>query len=202
MSPRAESVTPTSSPRRTSFRLATGCMLLAIGLALVGFGLLLIPHGVPYGVLAAILLALMGGTIVFYLLGRMIGVCEARSGYTTLTHRYRELPQLESRSGKVIRPAGDPYRSPAHREARQNDNNRDCVFDHLRVFGRSCRWSNSDNHVDPTPYRSPGDLAASRHRAGIHWVQRIGNECRPAANRESAGIEIPSDRATIHCCCR
>ena len=98
-------------------RLATGCMLLAIGLALAGFGLLLIPHGVPYGALAAIMLALMGGTIVFYLVGRAMGMWEARSGYTTLSNRYRELPQLESRSGKIIRPAGDPYRSPAHRRS-------------------------------------------------------------------------------------
>ena len=98
-------------------RLATGCMLLVIGLGLAGFGLLLIPHGVPHEVLAAIMLALMGGTIVFYLVGRTIGVWEARAGYTTLSNRYRELPQLESWSGKIIRSAGDPYRSPAHRRS-------------------------------------------------------------------------------------
>ncbi|MGO4534463.1 hypothetical protein [Leifsonia sp. 2MCAF36] len=97
-------------------RLATSFMVLAIVLAISGLGLLLVPGGVPYGMLAAIMMALIGGTLLFYLLARLVGTREARSGYTTLTNRYRELPQLDPLSGTVIREPGKPYHTASKRK--------------------------------------------------------------------------------------
>jgi hypothetical protein len=34
---------------------------------------------------------------------------EARAGYTTLRNQWRHLPQLDPRSGRIVREAGAPY---------------------------------------------------------------------------------------------
>lgn len=100
---------------RTLLRSATAALLTAIGLAVLGGLLLAFPAAlIPLVVrlLSVGVLSSLGWACIGYVIGRLIGMREAGRGYTSLPNRYRELPQVNPRTGKVQRLAGQPYGRP------------------------------------------------------------------------------------------
>lgn len=64
---------------------------------------------------STMILTSLGLAVLSYLAGRFLGFLEARAGYTTLPNRYRDLPQLDPRTRRIIREAGERYNPPYER---------------------------------------------------------------------------------------
>jgi hypothetical protein len=97
---------------RTLLRFATGALLCCMGIATLCGALLicrLMIHPIVIQVFSLGILLTLGSAIVACVLGRLVAVREASAGYTSLPHRFRELPQVEPYTGRVIREAGEPY---------------------------------------------------------------------------------------------
>lgn len=94
---------------------ATGALFGCIGVALTAGLLMLVWGAVPTWLIRASSLCVLSTLLcatLGWLGGRVQGRREAKAGYTSLPNRYRELPQLDVRSGKTTREAGDPYHRP------------------------------------------------------------------------------------------
>ncbi|WP_231371083.1 hypothetical protein [Cryocola sp. 340MFSha3.1] len=103
---------------RSLLRVAIGSLLVCVSAALVGAVPLLLRAVLGTVVIrigSTMILTSLGLAVLSYLAGRFLGFLEARAGYTTLPNRYRDLPQLDPRTRRIIREAGERYNPPYER---------------------------------------------------------------------------------------